>query len=249
MFSIASSLAASLFMRRGYPLRATENLAMLYFVVLDGEVALSARPAIMRRVFAPAFPGLADPTLGELATDETATWSTQSMLLRCTLVGGFITSFGPMQLPQYLPAMAAILLFAAIASGFDPLPQAPNAGLVLVDWCFLGLTLGILTIIRVQAILVERRAFHLQREVLSLARTEIADKVRISAAEAASGARSRLIRVVMHDLRSPLLATASAGQHLASLAPSTPVGMTGVANSIAAVCACSVLMERIVSDM
>lgn len=189
-FSIASSLAASRFMRRSYPLRATENLACLYFLVLDAEVALSARPALMRKLFTPAVPSLGEPTARELESDLRLTWSTQSMLLRCVLVAAFITSFGPMQLPQYIPAMGAISLFAIVAAIVDPLPEAPNApGMVFVDWSFLLLTSAILAFVRVQAILVERRAFHLQRDVLSRARTEIADKVRRGGARAGALAR------------------------------------------------------------
>jgi len=72
-------------------------------------------------------------------------------------------------------------------------------------------------------------------------RTEMAENVKL--------ARARLIRIAMHDLRSPLLSVVNLANVLADLPPNTPLRDSVVTGSVRALRTCCSLMENIVSDM
>ncbi|KAJ1638429.1 hypothetical protein T492DRAFT_944481 [Pavlovales sp. CCMP2436] len=72
---------------------------------------------------------------------------------------------------------------------------------------------------------------------------------RLSTAKAKKDGRSRLIRTVMHDLRSPLLSVANSAAVLAEMDVTTRLDDAIVTNCHAAIATCSELMQNIVSDM
>mmetsp|Transcript_9552 Transcript_9552/g.28277 ORF Transcript_9552/g.28277 Transcript_9552/m.28277 type:complete len:832 (+) Transcript_9552:40-2535(+) len=74
-------------------------------------------------------------------------------------------------------------------------------------------------------------------------------RVRASEASAVTEARSRLIRVVMHDLRSPLLAVRNMADVLAEAPNGTKIEEAHVQRAVKAIQTCTTLMEGIVSDM
>jgi hypothetical protein len=152
----------------------------------------------MRAMMSPMVPYLRTPTADELASDLAMTWSLQSTFLRVVMAIACFNAFGPMQLPAYAVSVGAMLGGQVVAAALAP-PPGSDAGplvLVLVDWAFLFIAAALLFFLRVQAILVERKTFHLQREVVALAQGEIAHRLREQTAVAVSTARSQLIRVV-----------------------------------------------------
>mmetsp|Transcript_28735 Transcript_28735/g.65918 ORF Transcript_28735/g.65918 Transcript_28735/m.65918 type:complete len:459 (-) Transcript_28735:378-1754(-) len=86
-----------------------------------------------------------------------------------------------------------------------------------------------------------------ERERIVEAATAVELKLRT--AEAAKAARGSLIRMVMHDLRSPLLSVANAVAIVLDLMPETHVDDSVVVECLRAMSTCSQLMQHIVSDM
>ncbi|KAJ1623946.1 hypothetical protein T492DRAFT_282840 [Pavlovales sp. CCMP2436] len=81
---------------------------------------------------------------------------------------------------------------------------------------------------------------------------EIARELELRIAEAAMQARSRLIRMVMHDLRSPLLSMANSAAVIADIklnAPETCLDDPTIAECHLAIATCSELSQNIISDM
>jgi ABC-type branched-subunit amino acid transport system substrate-binding protein len=105
------------------------------------------------------------------------------------------------------------------------------AGLVLLVLCLLG----------------ARKAIRARKARTQLAAEEVAATLEANSREVAMRARSRLIRTVMHDLRSPLISITS----LASTLVLKPKGtlLESVCDELEAVELCAGLMEHIVSDM
>ncbi|KAJ1617095.1 hypothetical protein T492DRAFT_508159 [Pavlovales sp. CCMP2436] len=108
-----------------------------------------------------------------------------------------------------------------------------------------------------------RTAYHFQRVIkddASLREVAVAERERmlqheaevelkLRTAEAAKAARGSLIRMVMHDLRSPLLSVANAVAIVQEVEPETRVDNPEVVESLRAMATCSQLMQNIVSDM
>ncbi|KAJ1631214.1 hypothetical protein T492DRAFT_62833 [Pavlovales sp. CCMP2436] len=99
----------------------------------------------------------------------------------------------------------------------------------------------------VEADAFERKLATAEREWMLQHEAEVELKLRI--AEAAKAARSSLIRMVMHDLRSPLLSVANAVAIVLDLMPETRVDDSVVVECLRAMATCSQLMQHIVSDM
>mmetsp|Transcript_28736 Transcript_28736/g.65921 ORF Transcript_28736/g.65921 Transcript_28736/m.65921 type:complete len:492 (-) Transcript_28736:378-1853(-) len=103
----------------------------------------------------------------------------------------------------------------------------------------------------VEAAMAEReriiKATTAERERIVEAATAVELKLRT--AEAAKAARGSLIRMVMHDLRSPLLSVANAVAIVLDLMPETHVDDSVVVECLRAMSTCSQLMQHIVSDM
>jgi len=78
---------------------------------------------------------------------------------------------------------------------------------------------------------------------------EVETHLRGSQAEAAKQARSRLIRVVMHDLRSPLLAVSNVAETLGDLGSEVSMGDRRVTTGLEALRTCTTLIENIVADL
>ncbi|KAJ1616620.1 hypothetical protein T492DRAFT_1101505 [Pavlovales sp. CCMP2436] len=93
----------------------------------------------------------------------------------------------------------------------------------------------------------ERMMQHKAEVELKLSTAEAA--LKLGTAEAAKQARGRLIRMVMHDLRSPLLSVANAVSIVQDLEPETRVDHPVVVECHRAMATCSQLMQHIVSDM
>ncbi|KAJ1630407.1 histidine kinase-like ATPase [Pavlovales sp. CCMP2436] len=93
----------------------------------------------------------------------------------------------------------------------------------------------------------ERMMQHKAEVELKLSTAEAA--LKLGTAEAAKLARGRLIRMVMHDLRSPLLSVANAVSIVQDLEPETCVDHPEVVECHRAMATCSQLMQHIVSDM
>jgi signal transduction histidine kinase len=103
---------------------------------------------------------------------------------------------------------------------------------------------------------VRRRAFAFCRVVQANERDEfmrsrlaLDETVAKQQVEEAKQARSRLIRMVMHDLRSPLLSVLNTTATLSGADKETPLGAEMVERSIGVLTTCSTLMETIISDM
>jgi len=102
----------------------------------------------------------------------------------------------------------------------------------------------------------ERGQWHFKTSVETAARDawrakqrNVESQLRASNAEAATQARSKLVRVVMHDLRSPLLALHNMVDNLADLPPETSLSDVDVSYTTTAMRTCTDLMESIVSDL
>ncbi|KAJ1619133.1 histidine kinase-like ATPase [Pavlovales sp. CCMP2436] len=74
-------------------------------------------------------------------------------------------------------------------------------------------------------------------------------ELKLRFAEAAKVARGRMIRMVMHNLRSPLLSIANAVAIVQGRDPETRVDDSDVVQCLRAMATCSQLMQHIVSDM
>ncbi|KAG8459287.1 hypothetical protein KFE25_014132 [Diacronema lutheri] len=96
---------------------------------------------------------------------------------------------------------------------------------------------------------VSRESFFYRISALEQSRVRADEVLKASIAEAAQLARSRLIRVVMHDLRSPLLAVSNVASMLAALPADAPVGDATVQEAVDALGHCSALAQNIVSDV
>jgi signal transduction histidine kinase len=92
----------------------------------------------------------------------------------------------------------------------------------------------------VQAAMLESRAKERDRMAKTLALTE---------ASIAQEARSRLVRIVMHDLRSPLLAVLNISEGMAGWLLDSASKDARVSSGLGVLRSCSTMMERIVSDM
>jgi len=170
---------------------------------------------------------------------------------------GFIFSaaaFAPLQLRRHFAFTLVSIAAVAAAEIAYPIIDMPSA-----QWRDL-VVFGVLQIVvcrsMYRTMIADRTQFHFYSSVLNsagrwrrLKRQEVDEHLRASRAEAATTARSNLIRVVMHDLRSPLLAVCTVAESLADLPSPTAVGEGRVQASIDALRTCSKLMEGIVSDM
>ncbi|KAJ1624089.1 hypothetical protein T492DRAFT_912042 [Pavlovales sp. CCMP2436] len=78
---------------------------------------------------------------------------------------------------------------------------------------------------------------------------EVEVELKLRTAEAAKAARGSLIRMVMHDLRSPLLSVANAVAIVLNMMPETRIDDSDVVECLRAMATCSQLMQHIVSDM
>ncbi|KAJ1621404.1 histidine kinase-like ATPase [Pavlovales sp. CCMP2436] len=99
----------------------------------------------------------------------------------------------------------------------------------------------------VEADASERELATAERERMIQHKAEV--ELKLGTAEAAKLARGRLIRMVMHDLRSPLLSVANAVSIVQDLEPETRVDHPVVVECHRAMATCSQLMQHIVSDM
>jgi len=115
---------------------------------------------------------------------------------------------------------------------------------ILIPWAAL---------MRVRA---DRHSWYSSRQVMARARAwhearkaEADATLRAAKAEAATSARSRLVRVVMHDLRSPLLSVRNMADTLAEAPREVPIGDEALARMVRGLQTCTKLMEDIVSDM
>jgi signal transduction histidine kinase len=95
----------------------------------------------------------------------------------------------------------------------------------------------------------DTHAAYQERTEAKLAKSAAAHAAELRSASAAAQARSQLIRMVMHDLRSPLLSVSNISQTLSSLSPLHKIGVAPVPAVVHALSTCSMLMEDIVSDM
>lgn len=93
----------------------------------------------------------------------------------------------------------------------------------------------------------ETRLAVAERERLVRHETESALKLKLAADE--RRARSRLIRMVMHDLRSPLLSVSNVAALLAAMPSTTPLSDEVASKCITSLSTCSSLTQQILSDM
>jgi hypothetical protein len=91
-----------------------------------------------------------------------------------------------------------------------------------------------------------RRAFHFRRVAVSLALDRAAQE--LEAAARLKAARSKLIRVVMHDLRSPLLAVANATALFGELPGETQLSQAEVVEMVQTLSVSSAIMQQIMAD-
>ncbi|KAJ1637402.1 hypothetical protein T492DRAFT_860037 [Pavlovales sp. CCMP2436] len=98
-----------------------------------------------------------------------------------------------------------------------------------------------------EAVMVFRELAAAERERMLQHEAEVELKLRT--AEAAKNARSSLIRMVMHNLRSPLLSVANAVAIVLDMMPHTRVDDSVVVECLRAMAMCNQLMQHIVLDM
>jgi signal transduction histidine kinase/CheY-like chemotaxis protein len=126
---------------------------------------------------------------------------------------------------------------ATSPAGLDDLVSGAQRLIVALSTvgCFMVLVLVILLVRFLRALLRKRK----------LAAIQLLDQSR---AEAASEARSRLIRTVMHDLRSPLMAVSNTVHALLAM-PAPRPSLDATKPQLEAMKDCAHLMEGIISDM
>ncbi|KAJ1619860.1 histidine kinase-like ATPase, partial [Pavlovales sp. CCMP2436] len=95
----------------------------------------------------------------------------------------------------------------------------------------------------------ERERMMQNKAEVELKLSAVEAALKLGTAEAAKQGRGRLIRMVMHDLRSPLLSVANAVSIVQDLEPETRVDHPVVVECHRAMATCSQLMQHIVSDM
>jgi len=103
---------------------------------------------------------------------------------------------------------------------------------------------------------VERGVFHFERAIVARSlewqaakAAELEAEQEAAKAKVANDARAKMIRVVMHDLRSPLLAVRSMAESLSTVAKAPWFIDEMAKNLVNSIQSCAALMEGIVSDM
>jgi len=195
------------------------------------------------------------------APARTPEWrfSPTDALVAQLLVPTLVASFVPLQIPAFSLMCIAVLgqsvsMHAAIGER-TPMQDWPLAMFALVIIClFAGRVHSSMSMRGTFHLLRTTRATHRQliREAAERRRLEAKDTLQRSemmAQEAATTARSNLIRMVMHDLRSPLLSVTNLTLGLRQKPPEETLGSKGVSLSLSALSTCATLMESIVSDM
>jgi len=150
---------------------------------------------------------------------------------------------------------------------FDLLSSSEIGRFDILERCFvvafLGLLEAVMVFVSVRINTAMRTAYlsyrvadadTLERELATAERERIVEaatavELKLRTAEAAKAARGSLIRMVMHDLRSPLLSVANAVAIVLDLMPETHVDDSVVVECLRAMSTCSQLMQHIVSDM
>jgi len=195
------------------------------------------------------------------------------ILMHIILLAG-VGTFVPLRLRRYC-VIALVNTAGAVTAQFGAMMQArrwrvemgledTEAGrselgfIVIIS--FLAAIISLMMILAyAQVCKVHRSAYHFYRSVVAaseekeqLLRHEAEQELLLRTAEATKEGRSRLIRTVMHDLRSPLLSVANSAAVLEEMPagvkindPSEPM----VSYCIRAIASCSELMQHIVSDM
>lgn len=122
----------------------------------------------------------------------------------------------------------------ALFADFEEKPSALAIGL--------GTGLGVMLVIMAYVTVSVRRKAKLKSKCA--AEQEAAAELEAKSTEAAKLARSRLIRTVMHDLRSPLMSVDNVSRTLRSM--DGEAHLESVAPLLDALCNCSSLMQHIV---
>ena len=186
-------------------------------------------------------------------------WSSGNLTFRLSLLPVLTGIMLPSQPRSYAVFLCAVMIQAVFFSIVAPPVYEPLADTV-ANLFALGVVLGSLFLGRVHIVVARRSTFHFRREVgISVARAAFdarereelqrldeQNKVELLTANAAKNARSRLIRMVMHDLRSPLLSVSNLSLALRAMAPATVLSEPAVLAQLNALHTCATLMEHIV---
>jgi len=173
-----------------------------------------------------------------------------------------------------LQVMVGLVVVSVAAPGTQPLPFAGIATFTVVSYVaanpeaalgsllalrdFAILAVGVGFIVRGRALDTafqrgrydfSMRAEAALLEVRTLAQAEAETQVRVLSAEAASQARSRLIRAVFHNLRSPLISVVSLVDGLRPHTPPAEPGQSAYSKKLRILEACGRTMENIICDM
>jgi len=237
---LVTAIAARAWHVRGLHLSVLEGVGTAWLVLVSVQ-AIFFSPARMIRLFGDTYGGGRSDTHEELLTTAFA----------IIFAAGLYT---PLQLPNFVCVVFVTILSYIVGEIVAPVPVSLDASSPMVN-LLIFLTIGVVAA-SVHRVRTERGAFHFQNEVRQRARewqegkkAQLATQLRVSKVEVATAARAKLIRVVMHDLRSPLLAIRNMADALADAEPSTTVSEPSVQRSVSALQTCTALMEGIVSDM
>mmetsp|Transcript_24071 Transcript_24071/g.62016 ORF Transcript_24071/g.62016 Transcript_24071/m.62016 type:complete len:819 (+) Transcript_24071:46-2502(+) len=153
-----------------------------------------------------------------------------------------------------------VILYGRLFSRVEPLSVAEWEWFVesIAYLCLFGTFTVIMIVVNALISKIHHSAYHFLRSVriavaerYRLARREAEKELQLKTAEAAKAARSRLIRMVMHDLRSPLLSVSNAASLLGEVQTGTGTLLSDAegAECVRSLSTCSELMQHIVSDM
>lgn len=170
--------------------------------------------------------------------------------MRYAAVLSFLAIFVPVRHASFFLVSALGLACSLLADGILGGVGVQSAGLYVVLIAFLGGGRG-------RMLRVDRDQWYFHRSVRSVLdqkqeeeRARAAQAVQLAQVSASKEARSKLIRVVMHDLRSPLLAVSNtiAALHEAILHPEQ-LNFAAADSQCRTLETCATLMEGIVSDL
>jgi len=176
------------------------------------------------------------------------------MMVRLVFTIATTGLFAAIELDHFLAFTTFSILVGVSLEVAIPLPG--ERALLMRSFVYYIFTIWALLHARWHMVRVERGQFHFKQSVIAgvrereeLLSSRAGDQARAERAEGQREARSRLIRVVMHDLRSPLLAISTVSNHLLTADPWERLDTPFVRDSHEAMARCSKQMENIVSDM
>jgi len=175
--------------------------------------------------------------------------------LRTALLLAFVSSLVPMR-PRVCAACSIMFVLEAVVTAVL-VGSAEDAPHTTSSAALLASVAVVMHVGRLRAEISARRVFRArQRDVANHAivrealdaRAAAEDSIR-DVSNAVTHARGRLIRMVMHDLRSPILSIATIAETLADMPSTKMLGAADVDEHLGSLVACAELIEHIVSDM